>query len=259
MTKPDILETMKNRKSKKSVRLPAHVKPIKYEIQLKPDLENFTFEGLETIYLSLGKPSSSLTLHSREIDIETADATLDGEKVFAKISYDEKNETATFTFPKKIPAGRCELKLVFSGILNDKMRGFYRSRYNIGSVEYNIATTQFEATDARRAFPCFDEPAHKAVFNVSLVVPKGKTAISNTLPVSRLEHEAGYEVVKFSPTPKMSTYLVAFIVGDFEHIQAETKRGVLVRVFTVPGKKHQAQFALSCAVKTLEFYEAYFG
>ncbi len=161
-------------------------------------------------------------------------------------------------FPQNIPEGETKLEIVFRGILNDKMRGFYRSKYNVLSKEYHMATTQFEATDARRAFPCFDEPAQKAVFRVSLVIPKGKTAISNTLPVSIAEHSAGFEIVKFSPTPKMSTYLLAFIVGDFEHLESKTKNNVRVRVFTTPGKKHQAKFALECAVRTLDFYENYF-
>ncbi len=138
------------------------------------------------------------------------------------------------------------------------MRGFYKSSYQIDGKEHHMATTQFEATDARRAFPCFDEPAHKAVFYVSLIVPKGKTAISNTLPVSVAEHESGFEIIKFAPTPKMSTYLLAFIVGDFEYLEKKSSRGVLVRVYTTPGKKHQAKFALDVTVKVLEFYEKYF-
>ncbi|HTE48785.1 MAG TPA: M1 family metallopeptidase [Candidatus Paceibacterota bacterium] len=246
----------KNNTKERNVRLSKNTVPIEYEIQLKPDLENFTFEGVETITLNVSKPTKILTLHSKELEIETARI---GE-MFGKVSYNEKNETATFLFRKPFGGKGFKLKLtlVFKGILNDKMRGFYRSCYNAGGRECYLATTQFEATDARRAFPCFDEPAHKAVFYVSLIVPKGKTAISNTLPVSVLEHEAGYQIIKFSPTPKMSTYLLAFIIGDFEHIESKTKNNVGVRVYTTAGKKHQAAFALQCAVKTLEFYEKYF-
>ncbi len=248
--------------NKRSVRLVSYVVPQRYDIRLKPDLENFTFEGIETIFLVVSKKTKTLTLHSKEIDIETVSLEKGNDKVFAKkILYDEKKETATFLFPQTLEARPKEYKLsiVFKGILNDKMRGFYRSKYVCEGKECHLATTQFEATDARRAFPCFDEPAHKAVFHVSLIVPKGKTAISNTLPVSVMEHEEGFQIVKFSPTPKMSTYLLAFIVGDFEFIESKTKRGVQVRVFTKPGKKHQAQFALDAAIKTLDFYETYFA
>lgn len=250
---------MQKIKTKGGVRLSKNIVPIEYDIQLKPDLENFTFEGIETITLSILKKTKTLTLHSKELEIETVSILLGKEKVFGKISYDEKSETATFIFPKIIPVGKIRLNLVFKGILNDKMRGFYRSKYHILGKEHHMATTQFEATDARRAFPCFDEPAQKAVFHVSLIILKGKTAISNTLPVSILEHDTEYQIIRFSPTPKMSTYLLAFIVGDFEHIGSKTNKGIQVRVFTTPGKKHQAKFALDCAVKTLEFYEKYFS
>jgi puromycin-sensitive aminopeptidase len=240
---------------KTSVRLSKNVIPTRYDIELKPDLENFTFSGIETITINLLKSTKTITLHSKEIEIMTANVGDD----FAKISYNTKAETATFTFKKPLQKGNTKLYIIFKGILNDKMRGFYRSQYSVREKVYHMATTQFEATDARRAFPCFDEPAQKAIFHVSLIVPKGKKAISNTLPVSVTEHEAGFEIIKFSPTPKMSTYLLAFIVGDFESIEKKTKRGVQVRVFTTPGKKHQAKFALDCAVKTLDFYEEYFA
>src|SRR3989344_9066673 len=211
---------MKNR----SVRLTKDVIPKEYDITLQPDLQNFTFEGVEAITLSLSRPTKVLTLHAKELDIETAEILIGENKIFAKnISYDKKRETATFVFPQFIPKGKNRLTLVFKGILNDKMRGFYRSRYNVGDKVHHIATTQFEATDARRAFPCFDEPAQKAVFCVSLVVPKGKTAISNTLPISVAEHDAGLEIIKFYPTPQMSTYLLAFIVGDFEYIEKKSR------------------------------------
>ncbi len=252
---------MKNKNlNKKNVRLEKYISPIKYDITLRPDLENFTFEGFESIEVDISKSTNLVTLHSKELSIETAEVKINKEKVFSKkITYDEKKELVIFNFPVKIPIGKHKINIVFKGILNDKMRGFYKSSYDYEGKINHLATTQFEATDARRAFPCFDEPSQKSIFNVSLIVPKGKTAISNTLPVSVQEHESGYEIVKFSPTPKMSTYLLAFIIGDFEYIESKTKNGVLVRIYTTLGKKHQANFALDCAVKTLEFYEKYFN
>jgi len=246
---------MQKKNTKLNVRLSKDVVPVKYDIKLHPDLENFTFTGEEIITINIAKETKEITLHCKEIEINTVRLNKD----FAnKIKYDQKKETVTFVFPKKIPKSKHTLVINFKGILNDKMRGFYRSSYIYEGKVHNIATTQFEATDARRAFPCFDEPAQKAVFHVSLVVPKGKTAISNTLPISKIEHEAGFEVVKFSPTPKMSTYLLAFIVGDFEFIEKKSKRGVIVRVYTTPGKIHQAKFSLDTTVKVLDFYEEYF-
>lgn len=247
------------KKTAKNVRLVSHIKPTRYKISLKPDLDAFVFEGEETISLTLSKKIKEITLHSVDLEIESVVVLQNKVKTFAiKISYDKKKETATFSFPKSLDIGKAKLTLVFRGILNDKMHGFYRSRYEVNGKEYYLATTQFEATDARRAFPCFDEPGMKAVFEVKLITPKDSTALSNTMPISIREHSLGYQVVEFSPTPKMSTYLVAFIVGDLEYIEKKTKEGVLVRVFTTKGKKHQAEFALECAVKTLSFFTEYF-
>lgn len=244
---------------KKNVRLPTHVRPERYKIILRPDLENFTFDGEETIYMVLEKPTKEITLHSVDLEILSCEWVHKSKEVWAgKISYNKKGETATFTFPKNLQKGKGELKLIFRGILNDKMRGFYRSKFEHGGVDKHLAVTQFEATDARRAFPCFDEPSHKAIFDVTLMVPGHTTAISNTLESNVLEHKSGLKVVEFEPTPKMSTYLLAFIVGEFEYIEGKTKRGILVRVFTTPGKKDQGRFALEVAIKCLEFYEEYF-
>jgi puromycin-sensitive aminopeptidase len=284
----------------KNVRLSSYIKPERYELIIKPDLKGFVFDGEEVISLNLGKAVTEITVHAKELKIESVSFEPSprpspigrgGKTVLPKkIVYDEKAETATFVFGKKLPKGGGELRLKFKGILNDKMRGFYRSSYIHQGKQKHIATTQFEATDARRAFPCFDEPAHKAVFDITLMVPKGMTGISNTLPIDNphspldasrhlppwgeggiAEDQSGYNIVKFLPTPKMSTYLAAFIVGDFEHIEgwAEsyktadksanyTPKKTLVRVFVTPGKKHQAKFALETAIRCLEFYNEYF-
>jgi len=254
---------MKN-KSKQSVRLPKHISPIRYKLTLKPDLEAFTFGGREVIDISITKSTKELTMHSLDINIASSKyqvvSSKGKEEEFAyKISYDKASETVTFYFKKPIPKGKATLSLVFEGVINESLRGFYKSRYEIDGETKYLATTQFEATDARRAFPCFDEPEQKAVFDVSLVIPGNHTAISNTLPQSISEHEAGYKVVEFASTPRMSTYLLAFIIGDFEYVEGYTKDKVQVRVFTTKGKSHQAKFALDVAIESLEFYNEYFG
>ncbi len=250
---------MNKNNNKKSVRLSANVIPIHYAITLKPDLESHVFSGHETVTISILKPTKNITLHSKELAIKSAKVIFGKNNLQPKnIVYDKKLETVTFEFLKALPKGKVKLSIIFEGILADNMRGFYKSQYVVEGKEYFMATTQFEATDARRAFPCFDEPSLKAVFDVNLVVPNDKMAISNTLPTSIIEHDAGCKIVSFASTPKMSTYLLAFIVGDFEWVEAKTKRDVLVRVLTTRGKSHQAKFALDVTVKCLEFYEEYF-
>ena len=240
-------------------RLEPHFRPERYKIMLHPDLEKFTFNGEETIYFSLTKPDNKIILHAHELKIKLALLKNKAGEIRAKkINFDARSETATIFFHKKIPKGGGELELKFEGVLNDKMRGFYRSQFeHEGRTKY-IVTTQFESTDARRAFPCVDEPSAKAVFDVTLIVPKHFCAISNTYETSVKEHKSGYQIIEFAPTPKMSTYLLAFIAGEFEHIEAKTKEGITVRVFATPGKIHQAKFALDVAVKTLSYFSDYF-
>lgn len=256
------------KKIQKSVRLSNHISPVSYKLTIRPDLESFTFSGNEIIKINIEKEVNKITLHSKDIDIETASISYRGKikniKQFtSKITYDIKNETATLHFKDKI-LNSAELHISFKGIINENLRGLYRSKYILDGKEKYLATTQFEATDARRAFPCFDEPAHKATFEVSLIVSDKHSAISNTLPTDIREHSAGYKIISFAPTPKMSTYLLAFIVGEFEFLEGQTKPAkpgsvqTQVRVFTTKGKSHQAKFALEVAIKSLEFYNEYF-
>jgi puromycin-sensitive aminopeptidase len=246
-------------KAKKHVKLPGHILPERYTITLFPNLQEFAFSGEEEIILELTKNVTEITLHAVELEINSAEIFKTKKIKSTKITYDERTETATIFFDKTIRKGEAKLKLTFTGILNDKMRGFYRSKYELEGKSHHMAVTQFESTDARRAIPCFDEPSKKAIFDVKLIIPEDHTAISNTIEADIAVHSPGYRIVTFEPTPKMSTYLLAFIVGRFEHTEAKTKSGVKVRVFTTPGKKHQAKFALDTAVKSLEFYEEYFG
>ena len=256
-----IIKTMiKNSKNnKKRVRLAPHVVPSHYNLHLNPDILSGTFEGDETIKIKNDKEIKEITLHSKDLNIEKVLYKSKKIEQFASdIKYNEKEETVTFYFKDKILCGSGEIFLSFKGMISNSLRGFYKSKYIVDGKEKYIATTQFESTDARRAFPCFDEPAHKAIFEVSLIIPDGHTAISNTLPTEIKEHSAGYKVVSFAPTPIMSTYLLAFIIGEFEYIEGKTKDGVQIRVFTTKGKKHQAKFALDVAIRSLEFYNEYF-
>lgn len=243
----------------KDIRLTKNVSPLHYTLHLHTDFKTHEFSGDESISLSIKKATKNIEIHSVGIDILSAVIkNKDGEQQ-AKISYNKEKETAIFQFGRSMAPGQATLKINFKGALSDSLRGFYKSYYDEGGKKKMLATTQFESTDARRAFPCFDEPEFKALFTVSLTVPKGMTAISNTLPKKSLYHTDYSDTYHFEPSPKMSTYLLAFIIGDFEHIAGHTKNGVLVRVFTTKGKLHQAGFALETAIKSIDYYEDYFN
>lgn len=240
-------------------RLPNHVRPHKYKITITPNLGDFTFLGHEIIEIEIDKAVKDLTLHSLDTKVSRAVWILGKEKLeSSKISYDVKSETVTFSFAKAIK-GKGKLELEFSGIINDQLHGLYRSKYIHKKQEKHLAVTQFEATDARRAFPCFDEPSHKAVFDVSVIVPKHLQVISNTVEKSVLPHEKGLKIINFESTPKMSSYLLALIIGEFEHIKGKSKSGVQIRVHTTPGKKEQGKFALEVCKRSLDYLENYFG
>ncbi len=241
--------------------LPKNIKPLHYQIELKPDIENFTFAGNETIDVSISESSSNITLNSLDIDIQSASITVGGSVLKTEtITYNKESETCTLAFAQEIPIGNGEIHIAFSGILNDKLRGFYRSQYidPEGNTQY-LATTQFEATDARQAFPCWDEPECKATFSVTLVVPSELVALANTPEIENTELPNGLKSVQFAKTPIMSTYLLAFVVGDLTHIEKEAASGTIVGVWTTRGKQDQGRFALDTSVKLLSFFNDYFG
>jgi len=256
-------------KNKAHKRLLNNLKPDRYKLIIHPDFKDHTFRGEEVIFLTLKRPTKKIVLHS--VNLKISDVYFKNLKTaqtstLYDISYSVEQETITLNFARVCKKGQGELFLKFVGKLSDDMRGFYKSRYNHNGKEKFLATTQFESTDARRAFPCIDEPEAKAVFDVTMIVPRHHEAISNTMPIKIGEHlpaeasgQAGYKVVEFAPTPKMSTYLLAFISGEMESVEGKNKDGVLVRVFTTHGKKKQAEFALEVGKKSLEFYGKYFG
>lgn len=257
-------EKLKNKMPDKKPfqRLPNSIIPVNYNIRLKPNLTNFTFEGTEKIELDVKTATSEIILNSVDIVISKALLSVCGKDVEAsEINYIPEEEKAVFISSQELPVGQCYLHLDFTGTLNDKMKGFYRSKYNTpDGEERHCAVTQFEATDARRAFPCWDEPALKATFDITLVVPKEKTALSNMNVTEDKPDadDASLRVVTYARTPIMSTYLVAFVVGDFDYVEGTSDDGVLVRVYTPLQKKEQGEFALEVAKKTLPFYKNYF-
>ena len=243
-------------------RLPTTVRPERYRITLEPDLAGFTFHGEQSIDLAVGAAVDRIVLHALELEIAEARVVLeDGTAVAApQIALDDASETATLHLERTVPPGRATLHMRFTGVLNDQLRGFYRSRYpGPGGEVRHLATTQFEATDARRAFPCWDEPAAKAVFEVTLVIPQELVAISNTPIATETPRGDGKRAVRFVESPRMSTYLVAFVVGDLACVEAPAAGGVQMRVWATRGKEEQGRYALEHAVRLLDYYNGYFG
>ncbi len=251
---------------KESFRLPQDVRPVMYNITLAPDFEKFTFGGYVDIEVEVLRPVSSLVMNAAELNIKSTSVTQGRkERAYAnEITCDNEKETVTFEFDDPLDLDyeeeRTHIEVLFDGTLNDNLCGFYRSKYTLpDGTERYMAATQFAAIDARRAFPCFDEPEQKAIFNLTLIVPEDRTAISNMPMRKEFSLGGGLKAVRFETTPKMSTYLLAFVVGDLESVESKTKNGTLVRVFATPGKKDQCAFALDVGVRVLEYFEDYFS
>lgn len=242
-------------------KLPTTVRPERYHLRLTPDLTAFLFEGEETVTIRILEPVKEIVLNAAELHIHTvAIIAPEGRTISGAATLDEINERAILTFPETLTPGSWRLRLTFTGALNDKLHGFYRSTYKDASGQDKmLASTQFESTDARRAFPCWDEPAQKAIFQTILVIPEHLTAISNTSIVheTRLPGTGKKEVV-FADTIKMSTYLVAFIVGEFEGTEPIYVDNAPLRVWAVPGKRRLAAFGQEIGVASLRFFSQYY-
>jgi puromycin-sensitive aminopeptidase len=241
-------------------RLPRSVAPVRYEIRLEPDLLTATFTGRQTVELTVSEPTTEIVLNAAELTV--SEATLTGPGGPARRGtavLDEAAERCRLVFDAPVTPGTWRLHLAFAGTLNDKLRGFYRSTYKDASgATRTLAATQFEATDARRAFPCWDEPAFKAVFACTLAIDPALTAVSNTRIVDE-RREGGRKVVTFADTIRMSTYLVAFVVGELEATDPVQVGATPLRVWCVPGKRRLAGFGRDIAAASLRFFEVYYG
>lgn len=273
-----------------SVRLPALQRVSRYDLALVPDLTHFTFQGQVTITMETTADASAIVLNALELefplgadgrpDVQLRSVGSDSSAVAPRrcerLTLDAVAQTVTIEFGATIAAGAYLLDITYTGVLNDQLAGFYRSKYVTadGSAKY-MAVTQFEATDCRRAMPCVDEPAAKAIFDVTLIVDPSLSAVSN-MPVLEktttrsseedssavrrgLTYPAGLARYRYYPSPIMSTYLLAFVIGEFDYISSTSSSGTEVRVYTGLGKTHLGRFSLDTAVKALDFYNQYFG
>jgi aminopeptidase N/puromycin-sensitive aminopeptidase len=236
-------------------RLPEVARPENYKLTFTPNLETATFQGDETISVRVLKPTSEITLNAADIDIHEATITSGGTTQKVSGTCDKEKEEALLTVEKPLAPGAATIHITYAGKLNDEMRGLYLGKDDQGR---KYAASQFEATDARRAFPSFDEPDYKATFDITAVAEKGLVAISNQKIVSDTPGPGDKHTVRFATTARMSSYLAALVVGNFEYIEGEAD-GIPIRVYSTPGKKEMGKFALESAEHILSYYDKYFN
>jgi puromycin-sensitive aminopeptidase len=241
----------------KVARLVQLIVPTRYTLDLTIDMERFTSSGRETIQFELMKPSRCLVFHG--VGLKLTAATLHGGAQAPAITTSVPDQTITFEFDDELPMGSHTLSFDFMGEVSESLHGLYRSQYERDGEKMWLATTQFEPIHAREAFVCIDEPAAKAVFEISLTVPAAMKALSNASVAAETVSKQGYKTVTFAPTLKMSTYLVAFIVGDLEYVEQVTHDNTVIRVYATPGKTNQLAFALEATVNVLAYFNDYFG
>src|SRR5881275_565970 len=239
-------------------KLPKEVVPTEYAIRIVPNLDNFTFAGSETVKLNVRGPVHQLVLNGLELKIEAA--SVDGKELpVSAIKADNENELLTLPFSSELAAGDHALTLRFTGKINQQGQGlFYMHYQEQGSGTKKIMLgTQFEATDARRFFPCWDEPVFRARFQLTAVVPENWLGVSN-MPIENEKKIAGGKEVRFAATPRMSSYLNVFVAGELDFIESRSGPTQL-RVITTKGKAEMGRYALEATAQILQYYNDYFG
>ena len=237
-------------------RLPELAVPENYKLSFAPDFQKDNFEGEETISVRVLKTTPEIVLNSAEIEFQEATISSGETTQQAKITLDRQKEMATLAFSTPVNAGPAKIHIKYTGILNNELRGLYLGKDRDGR---KYAVTQFEATDARRAFPSFDEPGYKATFDVSVVAEDGMVAISNGKVLSDTPGPGeAKHTVTFATTAKMSSYLVALAVGHFESVEGEAD-GIPIRVWGPPGTKQNDGYALEVSEWCMKYFNQYFG
>ncbi len=234
-----------------------NVIPKNYRLNFIPDMKSFTFKGEEHIDAEVSKPSRIITLNANELKIKRASVSCNGKELGAKVKYQKQLERVQLLLDGTV-SGKIVIHITYSGVNNDKMYGFYRSTYKLPSGKTGVMlTSQFEAVDARAAFPCIDEPAMKATFEVSFEIDSELEAVSN-MPVERTSPKGRKKIVSFMKTPKMAPYLLYLGIGKFDRVSADY-RGIKISVISTPGNLKYSKLPLSYAKAFLQFYEKYFG
>ena len=230
--------------------------PTNYNLTFEPDLKKFTFTGLETISVNCKKSVNVIQMNCAELKIKSCIVKSGGKIIKSSPKTNEKKEELEIKLGEKI-RGSCTVHLEFEGILNDRLLGFYRSKYQQNGKTKYLATTQFEAADARRAFPCWDEPEAKATYDISIIAENKFTAISN-MPIKTKKKTGNKTTYHFQKTPLVSTYLIYLGVGEFEYLTGRAGK-IQIRVVTTKGNTSKGKFSLELGKKLLTSYEKYFG
>lgn len=231
--------------------------PSHYKLQFDVDLTNFVFKGKEVLEFALSEDENTLELDALELEVEECLLFKKKQIIDTKITQDKQKGKIIIRPSKRLDAGMYILKFVYSGTINDHLAGLYRSKYRFKNREKYIATTQFEAADARRAFVCLDNPAYKATFEVTIICDKRFTSLSNTLPLKEYIKN-GRRYTQFDRTPRMSTYLLYLGIGEFE-LKKTKYKNVLLRGVTTKGQSKHTSYALEWTKKCLAYYENFFG
>ncbi|MEK6894870.1 MAG: M1 family metallopeptidase [Nanoarchaeota archaeon] len=241
--------------SKKEIaRLQDFVNPSHYTISIEPSKDMNSYKGSVQIKANISKPTKEIILHSKNSIIKTTTICVGTQCLLPKIKEDKDSETITLEVQKEIK-GDIEIHIEFDGLITEDLAGIYKSKYEHKGKTEHIITTQCEAPYARRIFPCFDEPAKKATFDIIAIIEKNLKAISNTLPKSE-KIENNKKTVTFKTSPKMSSYLFYLGIGDFEFLE-DNYKSVKIRIVTTPGKTNNASFAINKTKKYLEYFEKY--
>lgn len=247
----------KKEKPLKYQTLGENVIPSRYVLVLKPNLKTFKYLGEEEIEVQIGKKTKEIALNASELEIKHASVIVGASEYKAAVGEDKQKQRIILKF-KAAVSGKATIRIGFVGTNNAEMYGFYRSSYKQGDKTKYILSSQFEAANARNAFPCFDEPAFKAVFDLSFVVDRELDCISNMPVMSVKKNGNGAKIVRFRETPRMSTYLLYLGVGNYDYINDKVGK-IDVRVITTPGKKALAKLPMEYAKKFIEFFQEYFA